>query len=705
MQESFEPRLRLEFSGESLTEEHRENLHELARKASDRLRKILEGQQKQKEQIEQYEGDDWDVRYGSTGLWRKLSGDIYTTALSRCEIDFHLGLAAEQPQRNELLQKIPAEIESLDQAFNTTYAQFLKARTLALLARTEPACVPLAKEQFNRLMERPDMNHSTALRVSIERIRLLGPTGPDELDNLADEIAQSACSDDIELALSFVSVQRRHDPNALEKAVRRWPQTQDFLGSCVLSELSYWLGQGQLAPQKCSVFEAELAVESAWKNSPRQHSRLLENLANSKKFQSPLILYVTAVAVADSAPAKAVGLLIKAGRLQHLQRSNRLQIPADEIAKQAAQLAYSLFIGKQCDCKLVLEAFENYSNTVAERIDEDLEYIYGTLLNGCRRTEQAVQLLTKIADNQAGKWSNRARLDLIIQAVQERQHEKQKHRSEFLRQLNSLIADCIGQNQSDDNLRTEATAIYCQLLLESKDRDSAQKVLEAIAERDTIHDPNLHVFKSTALRRLGRLNESAGCLLRAMQPNRCEHIGQAVELLAVIVEEIDRFETADLGTLENATILAQLTRDCLDGREKHIATLFLIEISALSATDDEKRPAVSEKLLDSIPEEDARDNVDFIRCRARLLTRQGKFEQAAQVWARLAELRRSDPTPEDRRSWKWWRAKYYELYCRSACPRVDKAGLLHAIEVLENSFTAIPPLWAGKFNTLKEKTK
>jgi hypothetical protein len=701
IQQSFKPRLRYEFSDKLFIEEDKENLNKLAKAAGERLEAIGKDQQQLKQQIENYEGDDWNVRYGSTDLWRKLSRDVYTTFLAKCEVDFYLAVSAQQPQRNKLLHKILDQIDSLDQISNTAYAQFLKAKALALLARTDPSFKPQAKEKFDLLRERYGMLHSTALKISIERIKLLGPGGPDELANLAEAIAQSSYANDIELTLSLAFLQRRYNPDALEQTARKWPQLEDFLSSLILSELSHDMRQGQLELQKISAFEAELAAQAAWKDDAQRHKPLLDCLANTQEFQTPLTLYVTAIASADSSPAKAVNLLVKASKAQQTRGSDRLETSASEIAEQAARLAYNLFAQDKGNCQPAVEAFGNYCTIAGEKIDEELEYLHSVVLNSCRLTEKGTELLEKIAGRPAGKWRNRARLDLILQAIEQKQHENQKRRTELLKQLNDLIADCT--RQKEGRLRTEAIAVYCPLLLESKDNDSAVNVLNILAETDANCNPNLYVFKSKALQQLCRLDESADCLLRAIDPDSCQRVADAMQLLAEVVDEIDRFGTEGRDSMENCRRLAQFCYDCLDGTPKQKAALFLIETSAFGATDASEKLSPFEKLLDTIAKQGLSDDVDFLRCSARVSLAQGKFAEAAGFWAKVAAIRKGETQPANQRSWKWWRARYYELYCRSKWPKTDMNSLLHTIEVLESSYPRIPPLWAEKLASLRQQ--
>ena len=95
-------------------------------------------------------------------------------------------------------------------------------------------------------------------------------------------------------------------------------------------------------------------------------------------------------------------------------------------------------------------------------------------------------------------------------------------------------------------------------------------------------------------------------------------------------------------------------------------------------------------------------SIDFIRCKARLKAGQAEFGEAAVLWAKVCEMRKSDSMPENERSWQWWRAKFYELECLAKEKDESKKQVLHTIEVLENSFTDIPPFWAEKLNILKQ---
>jgi hypothetical protein len=709
IQKSFQLRMAYEYSGIFLTRRDKEQLNTLAKMAGDQLLAIEASQRKIKQQIEDYQGDDWDNRYGSTGLWRKLSADLYITAEYKDQIDFYLALTTRQPQRNKILHKILTQIDVSDTTYHSAELQLLRARIYSLLSRTDSSYKPLATQEFDMLMVRSDMRHSTAFRIAIERIRLFGPTVPDQLNTLAENIAKSRCKDDIELVLSLAFLQRRYEPESLKKTVQIWPQIEDFLGSLALSDLSNRVKEGQLTKQylqQISVFEADLAAQAAWKNKTKEHKTLLGRFSGTEKFQTPLILYVTAIALADSLPAEAVNLLIKASTLQQLQKSDRLKIEAHEIAKQAAQLAYGSYNHNPANCWLAVEAFGNYHTMAAEKIDEQLEYLYTTILNNCGQIEKNKILLEKIANRPTGHWRNRAKLDLITTAIQQSQPINRERRSELLKQLDNLVTDCRRRNE-DNKLRTEVINVYCRLLLQSKEKASARKVLDILTDVEIAIDPNLNIFKANALQQLGKLDESAESLCKVANSNSYKYT-EATELLSEIIDKIDYYQAKLDGfpkMIKDCYKLASYCRDYVSAEDSRRIALMLVEISTFVTEKEQRNLSLASKLVNSMAKQGDASDISLLRCRARLLTAQGKFAEAARLWAQIAKIQQNNTNGAYQRTWKWWRAKFYELDCFAKTPQTEKQDILHTIEVLENSFSDIPPLWAEKLDLLKQKCR
>jgi len=626
MQESFQIRMRYEYSSKFLTQDDKENLQKIAKRTSNQLAAIAQQQKKLKQQIEDYEADDWDAKYGQTGLWRKLSVDIYYTKLSKYEADFYEALTDQNGKTDEKLKKILPKIELLNQNLRYKMPVLLKGKILAVLSQTDHAYKESALKEFGRFGIYSDIYRP--IKAQIEIIKLTGQAETKEFNALS-KILQQNKNEELILELSFL--QSRYDPCGFEKTVRLWPQTEDFLGSLMLSDLSGQITQGQLtkqALQRISTFEAELAVEAAWKSQARNYKILLERLLAVEKFQTPLILYVTAVALAESSPAKAVDLLIKAGKLQLVRKSKRLNITADKIAEQAAQLAYKIFVQNQQSCRLALRAFENYIQMAGNKVDEEMQYLYTVVLNDCGQITEGKRLLEKIADRSDGKWRDKARFELIAKAIQQKQVEKPEQKSKLARQFSSLITDS----------------------------------------------------------------------------NNCEYAGEAIKLLSSIFDEFEQVQ-ADcdnpIGIIQDCKRIAKFCYECSADRQ---AGLFLAEVLAITADKEKKKLSTVEKLLKDIGKGDMGDDVDLLRCRARLLRQQGKYNEAAVLWAKVAEIRKSQTPSANKRSWKWWRAKFYELACWAKRPQTEKENVLHTIEVLEKSFE-IPELWAEKLSLLKQQCR
>jgi hypothetical protein len=646
LRESIRLRFQYEYSGQFLTDNDRGKLGALAGRASQQLQEICESQQNLKGRIEEYEGDDWDDRYGSTGLWRRLFADLYVTNLDRCEIDFYVVPCAGQEAQGEMLRQVLARIDSLGENYITAYLQLLRARALVLLSRTDPTYKSQALREFDLLAERSDMSHSTVFKIAIERIKLLGPGQGEQLSRLTDELVQSTDVNDFEVVLFLACLQRRLGrAEAFEKTVGAWPQIETILGSLALADLSYSLEHGQLDLQKVTVLEAELAAQAAWRDGPEAHAKLLRRLASDDKFQSPLVVYVTALACVQVSPGEAGNLLIRAAGLQQENKSGRLDIEAEKIAEQAARLQHKV------------------------------------------------------------------RLDLVRNKLIDDYYGQRRNKSEMAKELLDLLRDCTTES-GPDSVRSEALRLYCQLLLDSQDPNEAQEVLNILTDGEVTNDPNLNVFKSSALRCAGKLDEAAECLAMICGTDNRERAIEAEKLLGDIIDQIEQLEhdCADFQKLLNSSLAIaryceriSLSADGLIPVER--ARLYLAEILLFSASGDPQKVSQVEKTLAGLPNDGKGEDVDFLRCRARLLTAQGKFKEAGALWASIAKICRGRSSSPGQRSYQWWRAKFYELYCLSKTPQSRSDEVLHAIEVLENSFAEVPPLWAGKLSSLKEQCR
>ena len=624
MQKSFQLRMQYGYSGRFLNPLEKEKLSGLAESASESLQQIENDQRRLKQQIEDYGDGDWEQRYGVTGLWRQRHNDIYSTELAKCRIDYYSALAVEQPKRNEILLKILSRIDSLNQTYKQPGPTIIKGKVLALLGMTQPSYKMLAIKEFDAFDVYSDI--SRPANAAVEKIKLTGLAEPNELNALVEILRQSPFDTYPELILSLMFLQRRHDPDGLEETLKIWPQAQSIFGSLVLADLSDQIARRQ-DPEEISSLEAELAAYAAWQEKPYEYRELLERLAESEKTRTPLTVYVGAVSLAESEPARSAGLLIEAAYLQQKQPNELLELFPAQIASQASYLAYNLFTYEPNQCQIVIEVFDSYAALAKGKMLEELEYLYATVLKDCGRVDKSTDLLQKIAEQPSGHWAEAAKLELIAQTIRRKKYEPQ--------QINDLL------------------------------------------ER----------FKNSIA-----------------QSRDCDYAPEVMHLLTEAVGTMEQFAEDDSGFVSNCKELARFCFDCLEGNPKQKAALLLVEVSAIQLP-QQSALADFEQLLESLAEDNMRDNVDFIRCSARLAIAQRKFDTAAKLWSKIAQITKDDTTAAGTRTWKWWRAKYYELYCWANYDPAKKQQITHNIEVLRNSFDDIPLFWAEKLDRLKWEIK
>jgi len=707
---SNELRFQYEYSGRFLNPADKEKLHALAAQGSEQLRKIVESQQGLKNQIEAYEGDDWEDRYGATGLWRKLFTDLYVTNAGRLEIDFHIALHSDSATRYEKAHQMLDRIDALKQDYDTAYLQFLRAKALGLPASKDPAYKSLARQQFDLLSERSDMRQSTAFRIAIERIKLLGPGENSRLAQLTGELVRSDVNDP-ELILSVACLQHRLDmPRAFEETVNLRPGMLDsFVGVLALRDLDYRLEHDELDLAKTSLFEAELAVQTAWRDVPADWVGLLRCFVQSEKFRTPLILYVAALACAEASPAEAVELLMLAAELQKDDESKRLGIEAETIAEQAARLTCNAYAKGQLDQDAVLGIFDGFERIAGECSDDELEYCYATALMAAGQTEKAAELLRKIAATPQATRRCRAKLDLITSAITRDHFSDPNKKAEASADLLDFLDQC-SEEGGPDRVRPEAIRMYCRLLLEPPQAADAQKVLNILTDSEVQNEPDLKAFKSKALRHLNKLEEAAESLAGIYQTNNPKYALEAELLLVRIIEKYEQLQhdSADPAKLQKHSLA--IARYCERVSQSSFglipverAKLYVLEISLFGADANPQKLSQIEESLKALPDEYKKDDGDFLRCRARLLAEQGRFAEAARVWTKVAAAEKRRSAPPNQRNAPWWRAKYYELFCFSRIPQTQDKDVAHSIEVLQSSYADIPPLWAERLNLLKQQ--
>lgn len=631
--QTFTIRMQYEYSGRFLNPRDKDTLCKAAQQTSADLEQIVNTQLAMKQAIESYQKDDWETLFGQTGLWRKLAADLTHTQTGKLEIDCYLARIAGSRE---------------------------------------------TKQQLFKILAKSNLSRCAPLKASLEKIKYLGLSGPNEFNDIADSLAKSDCSDDPEMLLTLAILQNKYATALLQTTLARYPQTTNLIGKLILADISSDANLNSLNP-----VTADLAAYSAWTTNPSAYKELLPAIADMDQFKTPMVLYAAGISVADSAPEKSIKLLIEASTLQQKQKSMLLDIEPSRIAEQSASLAYDSFTQKNVDCNLAIAAFDNYARIASNKMGEEMQYLYGEILFDCGKTQEASETFTKLSDVSKSVWRDKATLELLKMKIN-------TDPEKILPQMRNFILNCTGQDEQKRPLRLEAMDIYCREILGSDINDSAAQVLNLLDTAEKTPGLRYDLFKAQALRQLGRLEESAKYMSKVIVEDSNSSAALAAQIASEIIDKIELWQ-------KDAGDFNELLRNCDTLAEFAHKSNNNIQTNLLFA-----ETSILQGKIFLTPFSPDENDVTWLRVQARLLMAQEKFEQSAKLWTKIAELRRNETPAQTQKSWHWWQAKFYELDCLAKLPQADKQNIAHAIDVLCGSYPQIPAPWAEKLNILKQ---
>lgn len=693
MRQSAELRLGWEYAEKFFSEEDRLKMLELARVASVRIGNIYAEQVGDLRAIENYQGDDWDEIYGSTGLWRKGYSNVQQNEWFKCQMDRYAGQALAGKEREKVLGYIASKCEKGEGFFGGDKAKILHAEALALMGEKLKA-----GRIVNSVLGKRGLKDDVYLEGTMLRLKLEGEISAKDLKSLAFGLSRGKLKDDLEMNLRVAFMGLRGGFSwYLEEVIERWPGSGGFVGKLILSRLA---GAGEDELDALSVAEVELAAQAALLEKGGTYRKLFSRVCTRQKFQKAIMFYAAAEAHVKSSREQAVGYYLLAAMAQKQEQSEILEVPALAIAQQGAWLGYELFLEDKKYCRIADRAIGYYCDIAGREIDEKMEYLYTGVLSDCGKEQEAQKKLAKIWRD-GGKFANRGRLDMIIARVNQESGDRRK-RNESAKELRELIDSAGWERGYDRGSKSEAVELYCMLLLENDDRGSAETVLEMLANEGTMAKEVHGRLQGQGLKQLGRFDDAAEVLAETVNRENCDAANECVEVLAALVKRIEKYEgrAGHYGVfLLNCEELAEYCVRCAGASWKAEAELIRCEIGAMSEGGTQKSRAEVEAILERLGKEGYQDNVDWVRCRARSYRSQGKFGEAARMWGMVRHARKPLKSGE-KPGWEWWRGKYYELECWSRMGSTKEADVRHAIEVLQSSMSDIPAFWGEKLRGL-----
>ncbi|MBN1795170.1 MAG: hypothetical protein JW804_00705 [Sedimentisphaerales bacterium] len=605
-QESFDLRMRCEFAGKFLTEGDRLKLLELSKNAAQNLHEIIQKQQKFIDLVENYEGDDWEQRYGQNGLWRKLRYGYDSSRCGQCLLDSYRALTSAPQKRNEIIRQTVSQIEELNQDHRPDIA---KARALVLIARLEPGYKDAALKELDRFNLFSDVYRPTA--AEIEKMKLLNEAEPKNIQLLIERIEQNSPDSYKEFLTQLIILQRKYDFDSYIKTIDRHPEIKAFfcqlISHSILNCPDFVIG----------AFETQMAANYALQNGPDKHKELLIKLEQNNDSNSPLIDYAAAMLLLDTDKRKAAKLLVKASQSHNKNPHPHLKIDAAEIAKFAAIKGYELYLKDPNYAETAAWTFYNYREIGGEKIDEDIQWLFAHMHIDNFDAVTGYDILGGI-QKRGGKYSKKASLYLASQQISSEAYKDSKQRLILLQQFADLLSD-----HNDCCFYNEASGLVNNTLLQIENFNK---------------DPN---------------------------------------------------------TIKNCLTIAEFLNQC---DNQPLTKLLLAE--AILLCPENKQIEQVKNLVSQAKQGYNTDNLQLIRCQARLNQETGRFSEAALLWGKIAAS--LDKAKENETiNWCWWRAKYYQLYCAYEAGE-NPEDVSHVIDVLRADRAEISAPWEEKLAQLQQ---
>jgi hypothetical protein len=686
MVQSRRLRLGYEYIGGFFRERDRIELLGLAEQGSAKLKGIYQRQERMRARIEAYEGDDWDELYGDSFLWRKVAADAGQSLWLKGQVDYYTAVASAGQEREWIAKIIIEKCILGEGVFGGAGGKILRARAFLLMDDGDGRYRQSARELVESVLGGNVEKDSVYFDAAILKLRLAKEFSAGQLRVVYAELGGSKYRDDFELnlRLAFLGL-RAGSSELLEGVIKSRPAAEDFVGDMILSGMA-----GQLESK--SFYEVELAVRVVRRKGLENYKHILGKLCSIEKFRSRSMLITAGEAHEKSEPGAAVQYYLAAAQCK--QDDDKGGSRMLEILHRGAVLGIELFYADSGYSSVGGEAVDYYCEAAGENIDEEIQYAYAGMLAESGQGEERVELLGRIAGGK-GRFCKRARLDLIKYRLCE-SGDGAKLKGE----LEELIYSASG-DESDAKVRVEAVELWCLLLLDNGDEESARQVLEILESEAGMERSRGGMLKARALGYLGREAEAVVVLVNTIDPNTCDAAGEGGRALAEVVGRIEEYEGGvedfDL-FLAQCELLAKYCSGCAVNEWKYGAELVFAEILLVGAGEDEGKISIAERVLSRHRGRD--DNIEMIRCMARFAGSRGEFGKGARLWERICDGRK--PSKGADRDWLWWRGKYYQLWCWSQVPGVAGGQVRHAVEVLENSFSDIPDFWGVRLAKLKK---
>jgi hypothetical protein len=416
-EKSLSARLKYQYSGQFLGDDHKNELLALVKSAEDDLKKVLRDQQQLRADIEAYEGDDWDKLFGDTNLWQKIYGDEIRTDGLKMQIAFYVALASDKTERLKVAKEIIAWCDLQKNQLKSPQTELLKAKIMVVACFEDKEYTEWALEVLGELIGSAQ-DQKIYCNAAFLRAKLLDNMDERLLMELSSLVKGSEYKDDFELnaKLAFACL-RLSNTRLLEEVIAVWPESEELIAACILSEISYLKKENNFTDEYLSAksaYEIELAVKTVLNGGPYDQRDLLERLNSIEKFKSVLLYYALGESYLKDEPVRAVEFYISAAGLSG--KEDEAGISAIDLAEKGVLLAVELYNEDKRYCDIANAALFSYCHAAGVDAKENLVELYFEVVDECYLSEQAAGKLQD-ASELSGYFAETVRLELMKREI------------------------------------------------------------------------------------------------------------------------------------------------------------------------------------------------------------------------------------------------------------------------------------------------
>jgi hypothetical protein len=398
-------RLQFELLGSFIDTAAAGKLATVSQSAAGKFADIAAREDAMRASIEDYQGQDWEARYGSTGLWRRLKAEICRAGMLKCEAVYWQAAATSGMTQARLLDSASREMADLVKDSPSRQMRFLQAR---ILCQTNTKSGQERRSGLAILDELCDSADRDALYLParFERYTQNNLRDAAELNELWSAIKAAQSTDqELWMRVGFAGW-RQGQKGWLKDVVAKWPTSRDLLSRCVLAEVKRrfdssdfrWVGE----------YEAALAADAAAVH-PDAYADVIAALA--REYRSGSVLRAMGLSLVKTEPLKAATLL--SGAAARLEGDDAIQV-----AGQAAHLAYDEFRKDRSCCKEAAPVIAHYV-TLAPSPEPEMVYCHYLTTFECGDANEAGRILETLAHGPAGEFQKKAACILAVKKADE----------------------------------------------------------------------------------------------------------------------------------------------------------------------------------------------------------------------------------------------------------------------------------------------